>query len=384
MWGTGTDPILNHAFPLNSRKRPANEADEPETVKKQRTSILTQVPGSGASAQAVGEGGGSSTAKPENQNQVDLATQACRYLLEMFSVPLLRSHATISLVDCDRLQLYHANRSVILVSSAIRFSGGQGLDKFIAIIIAFHCLSFDKNGILDSLVEGNSTLVKNPDISKDNKAVQLGNKLKFKLEDDGGEMKIQSDAKELQDGAEKAQGGAKKTQDDTEKTQDGVEKIKDDAEKTFVVTLGDVISRDPATVGRSTVVLAATSEQWPDTDLAVKISWPGSGRSPETDFLKEANDMAEKSDGKWATKHLPRVFYSVDVVFDEHSALNSVASLFEDASYVDEKYVYERRTLRIIIQERLYPLKSLTNVGDIGQVMLDVGCGMCLFHSTLR
>jgi len=29
----------------------------------------------------------------------------------------------------------------------------------------------------------------------------------------------------------------------------------------FTVTLGDVISRDPATVGRSTVVLGATSER---------------------------------------------------------------------------------------------------------------------------
>ena len=367
-----------------SKKRPADEVDEPEAMKKRKTSTLTQVLASGSSAQAVGEGGSSSAAKPEIQNQVNLAVQACRYLLEMFSVPLLRSHATISLVDRDRLQLYHANRSVILVSSAIRFAEEEGLDKFIAIIIAFHCLSFDKNGILDSLVEGNSTLVENSRISKDNKEVQSKNQLKFKLKDDGGEITIQSGAKKIQDDVGKTQDGAEKTQAGAEKTQDNVEKTQDDAEKTFVVTLGNVISRDPATVGRSTVVLAATSEQWPDTELAVKISWPGSGRSPETDFLREANKMAEGSDGKWATKHLPRVFYSVDIVFDEDSALNSVAGLFKDASYVDEKYVYERRTLRIIIQERLYPLKSLTNVRDIGQVMLDVGCGMCLFHSTLR
>jgi len=50
---------------------------------------------------------------------------------------MLRSHATVGLVDRDRLQLYHANRSVILVSSAVKFSEGDGVDKFIAMIVAF-------------------------------------------------------------------------------------------------------------------------------------------------------------------------------------------------------------------------------------------------------
>ena len=62
------------------------------------------------------------------------------YLLEMFSVPLLRSHATVGLVDRDRLQPHHANRSAILVSSAINFSKDDGLTEFIT-TIAFNCLS---------------------------------------------------------------------------------------------------------------------------------------------------------------------------------------------------------------------------------------------------
>ena len=36
---------------------------------------------------------------------------------------------------------------------------------------------------------------------------------------------------------------------------------------------------------------------------------------------------------------------------------------------------YERRTLRIVIQERLHPLKTLTDVKDIAQVLVDVACG---------
>ena len=78
---------------------------------------------------------------------------------------------------------------------------------------------------------------------------------------------------------------------------------------------------------------------------------------------------------EWAANHLPRVHYAEDVVFDSNSTLGSVARLCENAKFENGGYVYERRTLRIIIQEQLYPLKSLTNVKDIGQAFLDVACG---------
>ena len=125
------------------------------------------------------------------------------------------------------------------------------------------------------------------------------------------------------------------------------------------------------------MVLDATSDQWPKAQLVAKISWPGSGRVPETDFLKKANEEAKKTKGKWATKHLPRVFYAKDVVFEIDSTLESVASLFEGATFVNGNYSYEPRALRVIIQERLYPLKSLAEVRDIGQVFLDVACSTC-------
>jgi len=256
----------------------------------------------------------------------------------MFSVPLLRSHATVGLVDRGRLQLYHANHSVILVSSAIDFLQGDGVDMFIANVIAFRCLSLKQNGVLDTLVPKNAELVKNSNIPPENKVVQEGNHLNFPG---------------------------------------------DGTQPQFSVTLGGVISRDPAAIGRSTTVLDATSDRWPDTELVVKISWPSSCRVPETDFLKKANEEAEKTDGGWAAKHLPQVFYAKDVVFDEGSTLESVARLFESAELVNGKHVYERRTLRVIVQERLYPLKSLGKVRDIGQVFLDVACSTC-FHFAPR
>jgi len=142
----------------------------------------------------------------------------------------------------------------------------------------------------------------------------------------------------------------------------------------FTLTYGEVISHEPSLAGRSTAVLHAKSPKWEGKDLVVKISWPGSKRVAENAFLDEAIKKAKGTPGKWALNHLPHAFFAQDVVFDSDSTHEKVASLFDDAEFVDEEYVYERRTLRIIIQERLYPLKTLTNVKDIAQVLLDVAC----------
>ena len=257
-WGIEVDPISNHAPPPKpvryKAKKPTpatTSTTTSESTFKSSTSRKRLPDGSGtasqratkkpkkkfdASHQVFDEEDEDSTPKPETQHQLDPAFQVCRYLLEMFSVPLLRSHATVSLVDRDRLQLYHANHSVILVSSAINFSEGDGLDKFIANVITFYRLSFRQNGILDTFSGDNAELVKNPYIPEDNKVVQRGNTLKF----------LGGDSPE------------------------------------FTVTLGEVISHDPATVGRSTVVLGAASDHWSTPNLVIKISWPGSGRVLET------------------------------------------------------------------------------------------------------
>jgi len=327
--------VLQSTSLSTSRKRPADglSAPNPRATKRSKTNSAShQMLEDYASVQTEGEDEDYSSPEPELKSQVDPALQVCRYLLEMFSIPLLRSHATVSLVDRDRLQLYHANRSVILVSSAIDFSEGDGKDKFIATIIAFHCLSLQQNGILQTQVPKNLKLLAKTKFPKLQEVVQRGSDLHFS----GNET-----------------------------------------QEPFAVKLGDAISRDPAIIGRSTVVLNATSERWPGAHLVVKISWPTSSRASETAFIDQANSRAEGKHA-WAAKHLPHVYYAEDVVFPADSTLESVARLFDNAEFVDRDYVYERRTLRIIIQERLYPLKSLTRVKDIGQVLLDVACSTCV------
>ena len=207
------------------------------------------------------------------------------------------------------------------------------MDNFIASIIAFYHLSFKQNPVLDILPSKNTELVWNSKTPKNDRMAWDGNKRDF------SGIKAQGD---------------------------------------FTVCLGDIIFRDPAPVGRSTVVLTATCGRRPKNGLIVKLSWQSSGRVSETDFLRRANDEAQKTSGKWATNHLPQTFYSKDVVSNPDSTLDPVARLFDNVELVNRKYEHERRILRVIVQERLHPIKSLANVRDIGQVFVDVVCSKCV------
>ena len=284
----------------------------------------------------------------ETEYQKKAYLQVGRHLLEKFSVPTFRSHATVGLVDRDRIQFYHANRSVILVTSAINFAASGhtgGVDKFIAIVIAFSRLALRDNGILHNLHDGelfggNEALTKSPapGLTHGTVRIQAGRKLEF--------------------------GGNEET-------------------GPFTLSCGGVIADEPSLTGRSTVVLHAKSPTWKDADLVVKISWPSSQMDSEQKFLNKATEMAESApEHNWALDHLPRVFFAQDVTFASDSTYEKVAKLFDDAEFVNGEFKYERRTLRIIVQERLYPLKSLTNQRDIAQVLVDIACSTYLLFTS--
>ena len=171
------DPISNHAFPPKPSQRLAKESDfvtassvvseltslsgsreptdgssatDPPSKERPRTepasSRESNKSDDNASVQTREDAKDDLTLRPETQHQRDLAVHAWHHIQEIFSNSPLRPYATIGLVDRNRLQLYHANRSVILVSSAIDFSEGDGLDKFIATVIACNCLWFKRHG----------------------------------------------------------------------------------------------------------------------------------------------------------------------------------------------------------------------------------------------
>jgi len=248
----------------------------------------------------------------------------------------------MGVVDRDRIQFYHANHSVVLVSSGINFSPNDrtgGLDKFIAIMIALGRLSLRDSGIHYEPHDGTPFLDKKlstSDLAPGAVRMLEEGKLEF-----GGDEKTGS----------------------------------------FTLTYDEAIVQRPSLVGRSTAVLRAKSSRWEGLDLVIKISWPDSGWVPESAYLNRAVETAESTPAdEWALKHLPRVLFAQDIIFDSDSAHSKVASLFDDPEFVNGEINYERRTLRIIIQERLYSLKALKNAKEIAQILLDVGCGMWL-HS---
>jgi hypothetical protein len=322
-----------------TRKRPAEQSSNPSRkAPKQSHNSTPGGPSSQGQEETPPRVRLPRTSETEGQKKVYV--QAAKYLLEQFSIPAFRSHATVGIVDRDRIQFYHANRSVILVSSAINFgSKGRedGLDKLIAILIAFDRLSLRESGVLHDLC--------------DTKLFQDNGILSTTRPDPHSEAACIQEGKSLKLGRK-----------------DG---------KKFTVTYGKVISHEPSLVGRSTAVLHATSPDLKGTELVVKISWPGSSRASESEFLEKAIEEAEGTADKWALNHIPKLLFHQDVAFDADSTHGLVASLFEDRKLTNGGYKYERRILRIIVEDRLYPLKSLTDVKEIAQVLLDVACSAC-------
>lgn len=145
---------------------------------------------------------------------------------------------------------------------------------------------------------------------------------------------------------------------------------------------GELIYHEPSLVGRSTTVPHAKSPKWKDKDLVVKVSWPSVGKSSKSEFLKKAIKEAKRTPNEWAVNHLPDLVFDLDLDFDPDSTHGKVASMFEDAEFVDGKYKYEWRVLRITVHGRLYPLKTLADAKEIAQVLLDVACS-AYFHSPL-
>ena len=358
---TGIDPRERHAKPYEKPKEQTSTVsdkvdDGPASVpslplkrpvaepfipdRKSQKVFPQSTPGG-----AGGQDGDDVTEDPgkETKGQKETYLQVGRYLLEQFSVPAFRSHATIGLVDRDRIQFYHANHSVILVSSAISFSPrhpASEIEKFIAIVLAFSRLSLRDSGILHDIRGGR--------LFMDNRKLPTS-KVPCK--------------------ALKMQGGNRL------ELRKGKRRLK--------LKLGDLISHEPSLVGRGTAVLHATSSE--NANLIVKISWPGSGRVPEDKFLEKAIKKAKSSeDHKWALMHLPNLVFSESVDFGPGSTHGKVASLFHRPEFVNGEYEYERRTLRIIVQERLYPLKTLTDVKEIAQVLLDIACSAYFYSLSIK
>jgi len=140
----------------------------------------------------------------------------------------LRPHVTVGLAERGCIQFHHTNHSVVLVSSAVDLlhsDNESGIDRLIAIFIAFRHLSIHDSAVLEA----------------------GGNSMALRLQGD-------------------------------EKVEGPIE-----------VELGTVISMSCWLVGRSTAVMYGTSPKWPDRRLVVKISWVDNFRASSVTRLANHN-----------------------------------------------------------------------------------------------
>ncbi|KAK0234904.1 hypothetical protein EDD85DRAFT_909488 [Armillaria nabsnona] len=149
-------------------------------------------------------------------------------------------------------------------------------------------------------------------------------------------------------------------------------------EANIVLILGDIVHRQGGLIGRSTCVVTGTSLEWPGMQLVVKISWPSIYRDSEKKLVDTAKakayEIADKSKRHWVLDHLPEILHSQDFRLNEkNSPLGRLMELLIKDEYVDGKtFLYEECLLRITVSERLFPLDTLTDVKEIGQVFLDI------------
>ncbi|KAK0191591.1 hypothetical protein F5146DRAFT_1121775 [Armillaria mellea] len=261
--------------------------------------------------------------------------QCARYALHILSNTVLRSHALVTLIDRDRIQLSYYDRSAIIVSQAIDLGNADDEVLFIAMLIGSHRLSLEQRGILQDII-------KDPYITDFGRLNKISKDPKLLFS--GLEMTLQKDGKDIE------------------------------------LILGDMVYRQRGLFGRDTCVVHATCP-WPDwrgKKLVVKISWPSALRKSEKQLLDiaiaKANEMAEPGKTHWILNHLPNILHEQDFKFEKDDSVQKlIADMVKVGEYVGGKNgTYEGRVLRITVLERLYPITSLRKGKRYAQVFVDI------------
>ncbi|KAK0231492.1 hypothetical protein IW262DRAFT_1263042 [Armillaria fumosa] len=270
---------------------------------------------------------------PGTDNAEKARIQCARYALHILSNAGFRSHALVTLIDRDRIQLSYYDRSAIIVSQAIDLANEDDEIPFIAMLIGCHRLTPKQRGILHDII-------KDPYITDFNRfnAVSEDPALLFS----GLEMTLKKDNKRIS------------------------------------LILGTIVYRQRGLFGRDTCVIRATCPEWEGKKLVVKISWPSASRKSEKTLLDiaiaKANEMAKPGETHWVLNHLPNIFHEQDFKFDDDDSVQKLISeMVHGGQYVGGRDgAYEGRVLRITVLEEIYPITSLRNDRDYAQVFVDI------------
>ncbi|PBK71602.1 hypothetical protein ARMSODRAFT_1016615 [Armillaria solidipes] len=299
------------------------------------------------------------TTEEEEQSQARRKTivQCGRYALEILSSAGFRTHCIGALVTVRRIQLLYYDRSIIIVCKPIdMFKRGPDpsgktitlseiTDEFCALLIGLGRLTLKQRGIQEqfcvdrALIENYETYMNRcgkVGQDFDQRDIFNGVKLPLKLKSGKGDDEVE-------------------------------------------VTLGRILSRQPAIIGRHTCVVEAESayEGWKGKKLVIKISWPAVERKSEANLVKIAREKARTmKTGKkpdWALDHLPDILLCQDFGYDADSTQANIMAFCEKAKCTENETMdYEHHVCRIMVQEKLYPLEELRTVEEYAQVFFDI------------
>ncbi|SJL01227.1 uncharacterized protein ARMOST_04545 [Armillaria ostoyae] len=311
------------------RKRKAEPGNEQSSSKMSRLSKTVSSKGkAGSGRQKVLDEEGFA---PGTDRAEKARVQCARYALHILSNAGLRSHALVTLIDRDRIQLSYYDRSAIIVSQAIDIGNEDDEILFITMLIGCHRLTLKQRGILHHII-------KDPYITDFNRFNKVSKDAKILFS--GLQMTLQKDNKDI------------------------------------TLILGTTVYRQRGLFGRDTCVIRATCTEWKGKKLVVKISWPSASRKSEMTLLDiaiaKANGMAETGKTHWILNHLPNILHEHDFNFDDDSAQKLIAKLVQAGKYVGREGAYEERVLRITVLEELFPIASLRKDTHYAQVFVDI------------
>ncbi|THV01690.1 hypothetical protein K435DRAFT_654792 [Dendrothele bispora CBS 962.96] len=257
----------------------------------------------------------------------------------MLSSGLLRSHSVGLVVDSNILQITYYDRSKIVLSERIDLSKNEGQTVFLTSLHQLVFLEDRKQGFLPVTV--GSAAFSLPIIRP-----RMNPNYLSAMEGEGRDLTKSA--------------GFSFSRDTFYGCQLTLAPDK-------IVDLKEVVHRAHGTIGRGTTVIRATMKvNGVERDVAVKISYPGKNRVAEDKLVEQARKMAQ-GEHSWVQNHLPEILFSRTYDFAEDMPENRLAEYFES-----HDIPYERRVLRIIVQDYLDPITKLTDPRAYAQAFFDV------------
>ncbi|KAF9462736.1 hypothetical protein BDZ94DRAFT_1309434 [Collybia nuda] len=368
--------------PLSEYRTPPYQIFLGKSKRESAESTVDKIPNMSQTSTAPARSNGSPTSACIEHQKVAWARLYCvRYLWEILEISVLRSHAFLTLVDRDHLQLMYADRSAVVTTSIINLRTPEGEAMFLAMLIAFHRLTPKQWGLLP-LVKNSFTVLSSGDTAYHREDGTITTKRECLR---GVELQLQGEIKR----------------------------------HPVRLMLDDILYHQPGIIGRGTCVIAASCndvKDWKGQELVVKVSWPSETRKSEIFLLNlarrkgeelvkerkvkqaelfkevenlresgkfeeatakshDAQSLVEEFDKHWALNHLPNILYSEDFQLgseNEPMPQTKLALFFSKAEYVNGEFKYETRVLRVSVQERLYKMTTLPSLVGYAQVFYDI------------